>query len=103
MRYLMILLAHVLGPIVLPHAIVRVEEVTYGPGERSPAHHHDCPVIAYVLSGAYRSRVADQPESTYTAGQMFSEPKGAEHQISANASKTQPTTFLAIFICEKPR
>jgi quercetin dioxygenase-like cupin family protein len=103
MRYLVILLAHFLGPIVLPHAIVRVEEVTYGPGESSPAHHHDCPVIAYVLSGAYRSRVADQPESTYTTGQMFYEPKGAEHRVSANPSKDRETTFLAIFICEKPR
>jgi quercetin dioxygenase-like cupin family protein len=99
MRYLIMLL----GPIVLPHAIVKVQEVTYGPGESSPAHHHECPVIAYVLNGAYRSQVADQPESTYTAGQMFYEAKGAEHRISANASKTHPTTFLAIFICEKPR
>jgi quercetin dioxygenase-like cupin family protein len=89
--------------VALPHDSVTLVEVSYGPGGSSKPHHHDCPVIAYVISGALRSRVGDAPESTYAAGQTFYEPKGSEHRVSANASKEQPVRFLAMFVCDRPR
>jgi quercetin dioxygenase-like cupin family protein len=89
--------------VALPHDSVTLVEVSYGPGGSSKPHQHPCPVIAYVVSGALRSRVGEAPESTYTAGQTFYEPKGAEHRVSANASKDRPVTFLAIFVCDRPR
>ena len=89
--------------VALPHDSVTLVEVTYGPGGSSKPHHHPCPVIAYVVSGALRSRVGEAPESTYTAGQTFYEPQGAEHRVSANASQTEPVKFLAFFICDRPR
>ena len=89
--------------VALPHDSVTLVEVSYGPGGSSKPHQHPCPVIAYVISGALRSRVGDAPESTYTVGQTFYEPKGSEHRVSANASQTEPVKFLAIFVCDRPR
>jgi quercetin dioxygenase-like cupin family protein len=89
--------------VALPHDSVTIVEVSYGPGGSSKAHHHPCPVIAYVVSGALRSRVGDKPESTYTAGQTFYEPLGSEHRVSANASQTDSVKFLAFFVCDRPR
>lgn len=89
--------------VTLPHDSVTIVEVSYGPGGSSKPHHHSCPVIAYVISGALRSQVAAAPESTYTAGQTFYEPLGSEHRVSANASQTEPVKFLAFFVCDRPR
>lgn len=89
--------------VALPHDSVSLVEVSYGPGGSSKAHHHPCPVIAYVISGALRSKVGDKPESTYTAGQTFYEPLGSEHRVSANASQTDSVKFLAFFVCDRPR
>src|SRR5437867_11286796 len=65
-------------------------EVSYAPGESSAAHRHPGITIAYVLEGAIRSKVGDEPEQTYTAGQMFLETPGQVHAVSRNASTTQP-------------
>jgi quercetin dioxygenase-like cupin family protein len=40
-------------------------------------------------------------EQTYHVGEMFYEPIGATHQVSKNASDTQPATLLAINIAKK--
>ncbi len=89
--------------VALPHDSVNIVEVKYGPGGGSKPHQHPCPVIAYVISGTLRSKVDDGPDSTYTAGQTFYEPPGAEHRISANASQTDSVKFLAFFVCDRPR
>src|ERR1043166_6341505 len=64
-------------------------EVSYAPGESSAAHRHPGITIAYVLEGAIRSKVGDEAEQTYTAGQMFLETPGQVHAVSRNASTTQ--------------
>jgi quercetin dioxygenase-like cupin family protein len=76
-------------------------EVSYGPGESSPAHRHPGITIAYVLEGEIRSKVGDEPEKTYTAGQMFLETPGQLHAVSGNASATRPAKLLAILLAEK--
>jgi quercetin dioxygenase-like cupin family protein len=76
-------------------------EVSYGPGESSPAHRHPGITIAYVLEGEIRSKVGDEPEKTYTAGQMFLETPGQLHAVSGNASKTRPAKLLAILLADK--
>jgi quercetin dioxygenase-like cupin family protein len=80
---------------------VRLVEVTYGPGGSSPAHSHPCPVIGYVVEGEFRSRVDDEPERIYAAGETFYERANATHAVSANASPRSSTTLLAIFVCSK--
>jgi quercetin dioxygenase-like cupin family protein len=82
------------------HLSATIVQVTYAPGGSSVAHRHPCPVIGYVISGALRSRAGDAPESTYTAGQTFYEAPNSLHAVSANASKTEPVTFLAYFVCD---
>jgi quercetin dioxygenase-like cupin family protein len=76
-------------------------EVSYGPGESSPAHRHPGITIAYVLEGEIRSKVGDGPEKTYQAGEMFLETPGQLHGVSANASTTKPAKLLAILLAEK--
>jgi quercetin dioxygenase-like cupin family protein len=76
-------------------------EVTYGPGEWSPAHSHLCAVIGYVIEGAVRMQVKGEPEATYKAGQSLYEAPNGVHAISANASKTERARFLAYFTCDR--
>ena len=75
-------------------------EVRYGPGESSPPHSHTCPVVGYVLEGAIRSQVRGEEEKVYKAGETFYEPPHGVHQVSANASQTDPARLLAIFVCD---
>lgn len=75
-------------------------EVTYGPGESSHPHSHPCPVIGYVVAGAVRMQVKGEAEKIYRAGESFYEAPHGVHEVSANASATQPATFLAYFVCD---
>ena len=76
--------------------------VTYPPGGRSPAHHHapSAFIYAYVLSGAIRSQVNDQPAKVYRVGEGFNEVPGSHHRISENASDKDPASLLAIFVVD---
>ena len=82
------------------HLQATVVEVTYAPGGFSTPHSHPCPVIVYVVEGALRAQVKGEPEAVYHAGESFYEPPNGVHQISANASQTEPVKFLACFVCD---
>ena len=45
--------------------------------------------------------MGDEPEKTYTAGQMFLETPGQLHAVSGNASATRPAKLLAVLLAEK--
>jgi len=81
-------------------------KVSYGPGESSPPHSHPCPVIGYVLEGAVRMQVQPmgasdpEPAHVYRAGDGFYESPNGRHLLSANASQSEPATFLATFVCD---
>ncbi|MEW5915289.1 MAG: cupin domain-containing protein [Gemmatimonadota bacterium] len=81
---------------------VRLVEVVYAPGDTSVPHSHDCPVVAHVIDGNLRSGLNEQPESVYTAGRGFYEPANSRHRVSGNASASEPTRFLAVFLCPTP-
>ncbi|HUB48696.1 MAG TPA: cupin domain-containing protein [Acetobacteraceae bacterium] len=75
--------------------------VTYGPGGKSPRHHHAGSVFAYVLSGSIRSQVSGQgPARVYKTGEAFFEPPGSEHLVSENASVAEPASLLAVFVSD---
>jgi quercetin dioxygenase-like cupin family protein len=76
--------------------------VTYPPGAKSPAHTHarSAFIYAYVLSGAIRSQVDDEPAKVYQVGEGFYEVPGAHHRISENASDTTPASLLAVFVVD---
>lgn len=98
-----VVLTHVLPPLEGSHLKATVVKVHYGPGESSPQHSHPCPVIGYVVQGAYRSQVDGEPEAVYTAGDTFYEAPNGLHVLSANASKTEPAAFIAFFVCDHDR
>ena len=76
--------------------------VSYPPGGKSPAHHHaqSAFIYAYVLSGAIRSQVGDEPAKVYRAGEGFYEAPGSHHRISENASDKEPASLLAVFVVD---
>src|SRR5215475_3575999 len=76
--------------------------VSYPPGGKSPAHHHaqSAFIYAYVLSGAIRSQVGDEPAKVYRAVEGFYEMPGAYHRISENASDKEPASLVAVFVVD---
>ena len=56
----------------------------------------------YAPEGAVIAKISGQgEEKTYTAGQMFYEQPGATHEVSKNASQTQPARLLAMIFAKK--
>ena len=91
------------GATVFEHAIPNAKgkslvaiRVTYPPGGKSPPHHHapSAFIYGYVLSGAVRSQVNDEPAKVYQTGEGFYEMPGASHRISENASDKNPASFI---------
>jgi quercetin dioxygenase-like cupin family protein len=82
------------------HLQITTVEVTYAPGNYSAPHSHPCPVVGYVIHGAVRMQVKGGPETVYKAGDSFYEAPNGIHLVSANASSTEPATFLAYFLCD---
>jgi quercetin dioxygenase-like cupin family protein len=81
---------------------VTVSHVDYPPGRVGAVHHHAGFVLAYVLEGAVVAKISGQgEEKTYSVGQMFYEHPGATHEVSKNASQTQPARLLAMIFAKK--
>jgi quercetin dioxygenase-like cupin family protein len=76
--------------------------VDYAPGAKSAPHRHAGSgfIYAYVLSGAIRSQVDDEPAKIYRAGESWFEPPGAHHKISENVSTDAPAQLLAVFVVD---
>ena len=93
---------HDLPNVTLDDWEVTVSHVDYAPGRVGAPHRHAGFVLVYVLQGAVIAKVSGQgEEKTYTAGQMFYEPPGATHEVSNNASQTQPARLLAMIFAKK--
>jgi quercetin dioxygenase-like cupin family protein len=75
--------------------------VDYPPGVSSVPHRHGSAfVYAYVLSGAVRSQVDDEPVRVYRPGETWFENPGSYHRVSENASATEPARLLAVLIVD---
>jgi len=93
---------HDLPNLTLDDWEVTVSYVDYAPGRVGAAHHHAGFVLVYVLEGAVIAKISGQgEEQTYRAGQMFYEQPGATHEVSKNASQTQPAKLLAMIFAKK--
>ena len=89
-------------PVNLDGWEVTVSHVPYPPGRVGTAHKHAGFVLAYVVEGAVVTKVSDQgPERVYKAGEMFYEQPGATHEVSKNASQTEPAKLLALIFAPK--
>ena len=86
----------------VPGKSVKGVLVEYGPGGYSSAHTHAKSALIYatVLEGAIQSAVNGAETKIFTAGQNFTELPGDRHDISANASKTEPAKLLAVFVVD---
>ena len=80
----------------VPGKSMRAVLVEYEPGAGSPSHRHPSSAFIYarVLEGAIRSKVNDEPERTYKAGESWTEKPGDHHQVSHNASDTEPAKTM---------
>ena len=95
--------------VVFEHVLPNVEGkrmvavmVSYPPGGKSLAHRHAASafIYAYVLSGAIRSQVDNDPAKVFHAGEGFYEMPGSHHRISENASEKEPASLLAVFVVD---
>lgn len=93
-------LAHALPQLDGSHLKVTVVEVVYPPGGASKPHTHGCPVVGYIAQGAIRYQIKGEPETIFQAGDSFYEAANGVHQISANASQTEPAKLVAFFLCD---
>ena len=86
----------------LPGKSLVAVEVEYPPGGSSLPHAHakSAFIYAYVISGAIESKVNDGDARVYHTGESWSEPPGANHSVSRNASKTKPAKLLAVFVVD---
>lgn len=86
----------------VPGKSMRGVLVEYGPGASNPSHRHPDSAFIYatVLQGAIKSQVNGGPVITYKAGESWSERPGDHHQVSANASTTEPAKLLAVFVVD---
>jgi quercetin dioxygenase-like cupin family protein len=75
--------------------------VSLPPGAKAASHRHgQAFVYAYVLDGAVRSQLDDEPAKVYQAGQDWSEAPGALHRLTENVSSTEPARLLVVFIAD---
>src|SRR5215468_8558103 len=79
--------------VIFEHAVPNIQGkrlvapvVSYPPGGKSAPHFHprSAFIYAYVLSGAVRSQVDDEPVKVYQVGEGFYELPGSHHRISEN-------------------
>lgn len=94
-------LVHDLPNLTMADWQVTVSEVPYPPGRVGQVHHHAGFVLAYVLEGAVITKISGQAERMYKAGEMFYEAPGATHEVSKNASATEPAKLLAFIFAKK--
>jgi quercetin dioxygenase-like cupin family protein len=92
---------HDLPNITMEDWEVTVNYVDYPPGRVGQAHHHAGFVLAYVLEGAVVTKISGQEQRTYQTGEMFFEPPRSTHEVSSNASATEPAKLLAMIFAKK--
>jgi len=64
----------------------RCDDITFTPATGSPPHRHANGVMAFVVSGTIVSKVGDEAEQTFRAGDPRWEPPGAIHRVSLLAN-----------------
>ncbi|HIH2751788.1 cupin domain-containing protein [Burkholderia aenigmatica] len=77
-----------------PGKLAVVATVDYAPGQASEAHKHLGSVFAVVSKGEVLSQVNGGPLHRYRAGEGWYEAPGSRHQVSRNASATEPAQLV---------
>ncbi len=66
-------------------------------------HRHGAEVFGYIIDGAIVTQVNNGEKTTYSAGQMFYEPRGALHGHFENPSTDRPARVLIMFLIKDGR
>ncbi|WP_175672754.1 cupin domain-containing protein [Burkholderia ambifaria] len=77
-----------------PGKLAVVATIDYAPGQASDAHKHLGSVFAVVSKGEVLSQVNGGPVRRYRAGEGWYEAPGSRHQVSRNASATEPAQLV---------
>ena len=80
---------------------VKMDEITFAPGQAAPVHHHPCEVYGYVVSGQILYQPAGEAVQLLQAGDGFREAAGREISVFKNAQNDQPATFIAVYLLRK--
>ncbi|MGO4288358.1 cupin domain-containing protein [Chitinophaga sp. RAB17] len=80
---------------------VRMDEITFAPGQGAPVHHHPCEVYGYIVSGEILYQPAGEAAVLLHAGDAFRETAGREITLFKNAQDDQPATFVAVYLLKK--
>ena len=80
---------------------VTASYVDYAPGRVGAPHRHPGFVLVFVVEGTVVTKISGQEERMYSAGEMFFEPPGSTHEVSRNASATEPARLLAMIFAKK--
>ncbi|MFD0783069.1 cupin domain-containing protein [Micromonospora azadirachtae] len=64
----------------------------------APHRHGQAFVYAYVLEGTVRSKLDDEPVTTFHQGENWVEQPGADHVLTENASQSEPARLLVVFV-----
>ena len=75
--------------------------VEYLPGGASRPHRHGAHVFVYVLEGSYATQVAGGERKVLKPGETFYESPADEHEVSENASATEPVKILVFMLKDK--
>jgi quercetin dioxygenase-like cupin family protein len=84
------------------HRELEMITVEYPPGGSSKPHRHNAYVLVYVLAGELDMQLTDQPLVHLRAGQTFLERPSDVHEVSRNASQTEPAKFLVVMLKKAP-
>lgn len=80
---------------------VTASHVDYPPGYSGVPHRHPGFTLVYVVQGSVVAKVSGGEERTFAVGEMFYEQPGSVHEVSRNASPTQPARLLALIFAKK--
>jgi quercetin dioxygenase-like cupin family protein len=86
----------------LVNGMVDVQQIELPPGEGAGLHIHLGPVFGYVASGTVRFQIEGELVQILRAGSAFFEPPNTRICEFANASATEPATFIAFYHLSHP-
>lgn len=66
-------------------------------------HRHGAEVFGYIIEGSIVTQVNGGAKTTYAAGQMFYEPRGALHGHFENPSRDRAARVLIMFLIKEGR
>jgi quercetin dioxygenase-like cupin family protein len=66
-------------------------------------HRHGAEVFGYIVEGAIVTQVNNGARTTYSAGEMFYEPRGTLHGHFENPSAEKPARVLILFLIKEGR